>query len=259
MDLSLSGKKALICGGSQGIGLASAMEISALGADCVLLARNDKSLKKAVSQLNGQGQHSYLTADFSDPSQVALIVKNYLKKESIQILVNNSGGPAGGPILEATPEDFLKAFKQHLICNQVLAQLLVPGMKKSGYGRIINIISTSVKTPIPNLGVSNTTRWAVASWAKTLAGELAKYGITVNSVLPGSTLTERLRFLFETQAKQRKTTAEVVRQEWLSEIPMKRFAEAKEIAAFVAFLASPAASYITGTAVAVDGGKTPSL
>lgn len=259
MELSLKGKNALICGSSQGIGLASAIEIAELGADCTLLARNEESLKKAISQLNRQGKHEYLAVDFTKPEQVSETVKGFLQRKTVHILINNSGGPAGGPILEASPESFIKAFNQHLICNQLLAQSVIPGMRSAGYGRIINIISTSVKTPIPNLGVSNTTRWAVAAWAKTLAGEVAPYGITVNDVLPGSTLTGRLKFLFETISKQRNTTYEAIADEWMSEIPMKRFGEAGDIAALVAFLASPAASYITGTAIPVDGGKTPCL
>ncbi|MGH2643070.1 MAG: SDR family NAD(P)-dependent oxidoreductase, partial [Chitinophagaceae bacterium] len=180
MELSLKGKNALICGSTQGIGLASAIEIAELGANCTLLARNEDGLKKALTQLNKDDKHNYLVADFSQPEQVSAVTKDFLQKQTIHILINNSGGPAGGPILETSPEAFIKAISQHLICNQLLAQSVVPGMRKAGYGRIINIISTSVKTPIPNLGVSNTTRWAVAAWAKTLAGEVAPYGITVN-------------------------------------------------------------------------------
>lgn len=259
MDLSLKGKTALIGGSSQGIGLAGAIEIANLGADCVLLARNEENLKEAVSQLNNHGRHDYLVADFSHPEQVSEVVSRFLQKKTVHILVNNSGGPAGGPLLDASPEVFIKAISQHLICNQLLTQLVVPGMRNAGYGRIINIISTSVKTPIPNLGVSNTTRWAVAAWAKTLAREVAPHGITVNNVLPGSTITGRLKFLFETISKQRGTTYEAIANEWMSEIPMKRFGKVEEIAALIAFLASPAASYITGTAIPVDGGKTPCL
>lgn len=259
MELSLKGKNALICGSSQGIGLASAIELAALGADCTLLARNEENLKKALKQLSNQGKHNYLLADFTQPEKVSEIVKDSFRGKTVHILINNSGGPAGGPILEASPAAFIKAINQHLICNQLLAQSVIPGMRKAGYGRIINIISTSVKTPIPNLGISNTTRWAVAAWAKTLAGEVAPYGITVNDVLPGSTLTGRLKFLFETISKQKNTTYEAIANEWMSEIPMKRFGEASEIAALVAFLASPAASYITGTAIPVDGGKIPCL
>lgn len=262
MDLSLKGKKALICGGSGGIGLASAIELSLLGADCILLARNPEKLDAAVGKLDTAGgqQHSWRMADFVRPEEVRDAVSGLLKEEGVfHILVNNTGGPRGGPILEAKTGAFLDAFKQHLVCNQMIAQEVVPGMRSAGYGRIINIISTSVKAPIRNLGVSNTTRWAVAAWSKTLATELAGSGITVNNVLPGSTLTERLKFLFHTMAEHRNTRPEVVEKEWLAEIPMGRFGEAREIAATVAFLASPAAAYITGASIPVDGGRTPGI
>jgi 3-oxoacyl-[acyl-carrier protein] reductase len=257
MDLSLSGKTALVCGSTQGIGRASALELSKLGARCVLMARNETRLQEVLSQLDPAQDHAYLVADFSDPRQVAEAAASWLSQQPIHILVNNTGGPPAGPLLQATPEDFLQAYRQQLICAHLLAQAVVPGMKTSGYGRIINIISTSVKTPLPNLGVSNTTRWAVAAWAKTLAGEVAADGITVNNVLPGSTMTGRLQKLFELQAKAHHSTYEAMEAAAREDIPMKRFAAAEEIAAVVAFLATPAAGYVTGTNIQVDGGKTP--
>ena len=259
MDLSLKGKTALVCGSSQGIGLATAIELALLGATCILLARNEDSLKAVLPTLstaNGQ-QHSYEIADFSEVAQVKAVAAKLAAQGPIHVLINNTGGPAGGPIIEAAVEAFTAAFSQHVACNQLLTQALVPGMIKAGYGRIINIISTSVKAPIKNLGVSNTTRWAVAAWSKTLATELAPHGITVNNVLPGSTSTARLYSLFKHNAAARNVSPEVVAAEWLKEIPMQRFGEAHEIAAMAAFLASPAAAYVTGTSIAVDGGKTP--
>ncbi|PSL47208.1 3-oxoacyl-[acyl-carrier protein] reductase [Chitinophaga niastensis] len=259
MELSLKGKTALVCGSSQGIGLATAVELSLLGATCILLARNEDRLKAVLPTLstNDGQQHSYAIADFSDVAQVADVAAKIAAKETVHIVINNTGGPAGGPIIEATAQAFTAAFSQHLLCNQALAQIFVPGMIKAGFGRIINIISTSVKTPLKNLGVSNTTRWAVAAWSKTLATELAPHNITVNNVLPGSTSTARLEGLFNSSATARNVSIDVIETEWLKEIPMQRFGEAREIAALVAFLASPAAGYITGTSTAVDGGKTP--
>lgn len=256
MDLSLKGRTALVCGSSQGIGLATATELALLGATCILFARNEDRLKTVLPTLSTSGgqQHRYAIADFSDVAQVTAAAE---KIGPVHILINNTGGPAGGPILEASAAAFTAAFSQHLLCNQALAQIFVPGMISAGFGRIINIISTSVKTPIKNLGVSNTTRWAVAAWSKTLATELAPHGITVNNVLPGSTSTARLEGLFNSSAAARNVSPEVIEAEWLKEIPMQRFGEAREIAALAAFLASPAAAYITGTSIAVDGGKTP--
>jgi 3-oxoacyl-[acyl-carrier protein] reductase len=177
----------------------------------------------------------------------------------VHILVNNAGGPPGGPITEAKPDDFLAALRSHLLTSHLLVQAVLPGMRAAGYGRIVNIISTSVKQPIKGLGVSNTTRGAMASWAKTLAGEVARDGITVNNVLPGSTRTARLTGLIDARARTSGRPAAAIEQEMLDEIPMGRFAEPAEVAAAVAFFASPAAGYITGVSLAVDGGRTTAL
>lgn len=261
MELSLKGKTAVICGGSQGLGLASARELALLGANCILVSRNETSLLNALQTLDTtqEQQHSYATADFTDPDSVKAAITGITAQKAVNILVNNTGGPAAGPITEAEPEAFVKAFSMHVVCNQVLVQTVLPGMKSSGYGRIIQVISTSVKTPLKGLGVSNTTRAAVAGWAKTLATELAPFGITVNNVLPGSMTTDRLFSLFETNAHKRGVDKSVVEAEWKAEIPMQRFGDPAEFGAAVAFLASPAAAYITGISLPVDGGKIPAL
>ncbi|MFD2999709.1 SDR family oxidoreductase [Pontibacter toksunensis] len=262
MNLDLKNKRAIVCGSTQGIGKAVAKELSALGASVTLAARDEEKLKETVRELeqaNGQ-QHDYIVADFSNPDEVYLQIKAYVQEQDkVHILVNNTGGPPGGPITEAAPEEFLKAFNMHLINNHQLVQAVVPLMKKAGYGRIINIISTSVKEPIPGLGVSNTTRGAVASWAKTMANELGQFGITVNNVLPGSTKTSRIWSLVESRAEKSGRSKEAVQEEMEAAIPARRFAEPEEVAAAAAFLATPAAAYINGVSLAVDGGRTGSI
>jgi 3-oxoacyl-[acyl-carrier protein] reductase len=261
MDLSLKGRTAIVSGSTQGIGFASAIELALLGANCVLLARSEESLQEAIQKLDilkGQ-QHKYLVADFNKPLELKAVIENFLQKNNVHILINNTGGPPAGPIIEASEDAFLKAFNQHLICNHILTKAVVPSMKEVGYGRIINIISTSVKIPLKNLGVSNTIRGAVASWAKTMANELGQYNITVNNILPGSTKTQRLESLIKNTAISNNKSIETVEQEMQKEIPMKRFADPLELAAVVAFLASPAASYVNGVSIPVDGGRTGSI
>jgi len=261
MNITLQHKKALVCGSSQGIGFAIAKELALLGADCTLMARNETSLKTALDNLDtSQGQqHQYLVADFSDPENVRAAILPFAQKNNIEILVNNTGGPPSGPITEATENAFLQAFNQHLICNHILVKALMGGMKEKGYGRIINVISTSVKIPLPNLGVSNTIRGAVASWSKTMANELGRFNITVNNVLPGATKTQRLESILQNNAAKNNVTGEIIEKEMLSHIPMQRFGLPGEIAAVAAFLATPAAAYVNGVSIAVDGGRTGCL
>lgn len=258
----LAGKRALVCGSTQGIGRACAMAFASLGAEVTLMARDESALTRVRDELAAEeGQrHSTLRADFNDPTSVAESARRRIAESGpFHILLNNSGGPPHGPITEARPDDFLAAMNRLLICNQLLVQALLPGMKQLGYGRIINVISTSVKEPIPGLGVSNTTRWAVAAWAKTLSGEVARSGVTVNNILPGYTDTARLGELISAKSKAGGVSEDAVKAEMVARIPMGRLGKPEEIAAAAAFLASPAASYVTGINVPVDGGRTASL
>jgi|SRR5690606_20115512 len=261
MQISLESKVALVCGSTQGIGLETARALAGLGAKCILLARNEDRLREAVASLPGHPgvQHDYEVADFGDLNAVDKAIDRIVDRFSIEILVNNTGGPSPGPLENTDSTAFERAFSQHVLCNQRLSMAVIPTMKKVGFGRIINIVSTSVKTPLPNLGVSNTIRGAVASWAKTLANEVGQYGITVNNVLPGSIHTGRLTSLLERTAEQSGKSLRVVTQEMEISIPLRRIGKPEEIAQVVAFLASPAASYVTGTSIPVDGGKTPTI
>jgi 3-oxoacyl-[acyl-carrier protein] reductase len=260
-DLALLNKTALVCGSTQGIGLSIAEALALQGATCILFARNEGMLKERVAQLAQpcQQRHTYAVADFNDLEQLKKAVSRIVSENVLHILINNTGGPKAGMIAEAQSSDFESAFRQHLLANHILTQAVVPGMKSAGYGRIINIISTSVRIPIENLGVSNTIRAAVASWSKTMANELGAFGITVNSILPGFTDTQRLRTLIEANAMRRGVTAGVVEQEMKESIPAKRFGKPEEIAALAAFLVTPSAAYINGVSIPVDGGKTGTI
>jgi len=262
MDLNLSGRHALVCGASQGIGRAAAHELAALGADVTLLARSAPALEQVIASLprvSENQRHGHVVADMSEHASLRAQVEAVANGSAVHILINNTGGPPGGPAHEASLEAFQLAFNQHLAAAQVIVQAILPGMQGAGYGRIVNVISTSVKEPIRNLGVSNTIRGAVASWAKTLATELGPYGITVNNVLPGYTRTQRLEQILAERVAATGESIDVVAQRMLVSVPMQRFAEANEIAAAIAFLASPAAGYINGINLPVDGGRTQSL
>ncbi len=262
MNLNLENKNALVCGSSQGMGKAIAIQLAKMGANVTLFARNLEKLNQVKAELanNGSQEHFAICADFSQPDQVIRALTDHLKiVPQIEILINNTGGPAPGPANAAPAEDFIAAFNQHLINNHQIAQRLIDGMKKAGYGRIINVISTSVKQPLPNLGVSNTVRGAVASWAKTMANELGQYGITVNNLLPGATNTVRLEAIIKNKAAKMNLSISEMEAEEKAIIPMRRFGEAEEFADACGFLASPSAGYITGVSLPVDGGRTSCL
>ncbi len=262
MHLTLNGRHALVCGASRGIGLAAATELAQLGANVTLLARSADALTTAAANLpriHPDQQHDWRSVDMLDTAQLQGTANAIASAQPVHILINNSGGPPAGSAHTSTVEAFETAFRQHVLANQTLLQALLPAMRASGYGRIVNVISTSVKEPIAGLGVSNTVRAAVASWAKTLAGELAAEGITVNNVLPGYTHTQRLDSLLAGRAAASGCSVEDVAAEILSDVPAGRFGEATEIAAVIAFLCTPAAAYVNGVSIAVDGGRTRAL
>ena len=258
----MNNKRALVCGSSKGIGAETAIELSKLGTSIVLFARNENSLSDVLAKLDTSNNqnHSYLIADFDNPIELKNKIEDYINNNlSIDILINNSGGPKPGPIIDAKIDDFINAFNRHLICNHILVQALVPNMKKNNFGRIINITSTSEKQPIKGLGISNAIRGAVANWAKTLSFELGKFGITVNNILPGYTDTQRLQEIFLTKSKKNNFDLETIISDAHSQIPLGRFADPKETAKVICFLASEDASYINGINLPVDGGRLSTL
>lgn len=261
MDLNLTGKHALVCGGSEGIGRATAHELALLGADVTVLSRRPEALQQvtAALPLGGAQAHGWIAADVADAARLKSQVEALAAGKPVHILVNNTGGPPGGPAHAADAAAFLDAFNRHLIASQALVQAVLPGMQGARWGRIVNVISTSVKEPIANLGVSNTIRGAVASWAKTLSAELGGHGITVNNVLPGYTRTGRLDQILRDRSQATGKTQDEIARGMLATVPIARFAEPSETAAAIAFLCSPAAGYISGINLPVDGGRTKSL
>lgn len=260
MNLKLKNKNALVCGSTQGIGKATAIALANEGVNVTLVARNREKLKEVLSLLPNSENHSYIVADFANPRDLQeQVIKFIEKNHGFHILVNNTGGPRSGSILNASLDEFDNAFTMHIKCNHVLVQTTMPFMKAEGFGRIINIISTSVKEPIPGLGVSNTIRGAVGNWSKTLSVELGAFGITVNNILPGFTETERLSEIIKIKANNEGTSIEEMTEIMKNYTPAKRFAKPEETASAVVFLASEAAGYINGINLPVDGGRTKSL
>jgi 3-oxoacyl-[acyl-carrier protein] reductase len=258
MDLNLNGKRALVCGSTQGMGLAIAKQLARQGARVTLFARNEQELKSVLGQLEGSG-HDYLVADFDNLIDVEAQVKKELTAGNYHILINNTGGPKPGKIYEARLEDFEKTMKRHLHVSHTLAQLVIPGMRAAKYGRIVNIISTSVKIPIVGLGVSNTVRGAMASWAKSMANELGEFGITVNNILPGFINTGRIRDLISERSGSSGKSQDEIKAEMIKSIPAGRFGEPDEVADYAGLLCSPSGAYINGTSLRVDGGRTGSI
>lgn len=260
MNLNLKNKKALVCGSTQGIGKATAMALANEGVNVTLVARNREKLKQVLAELPNSENHHFIVADFSNPKDLQeKIIKFIDENHGFHILVNNTGGPRSGDIISASLDEFENAFTMHLKCNHILVQAVIPFMRKVGFGRIVNVISTSVKEPIPGLGVSNTIRAAVGNWSKTLSVELGAFGITVNNVLPGFTDTERLAEIIKIKANHEGTTIEEMTEIMKNYSPAKRFAQPEETASVITFLASEAASYVNGINVPVDGGRTKSL
>jgi 3-oxoacyl-[acyl-carrier protein] reductase len=254
-------KTAVVCGSTQGIGKATALKLAKQGCNLVLIARNEEKLKEVCAQLPNLNQnHQYIVADFSNPTELQKKISSWVNDGGkVDILVNNTGGPKGGAIASAKVDEFISAFNQHLICNHILVQAFLPNMKENKFGKIVNVISTSVKQPLPMLGVSNTIRGAVANWSKTLAGELGQFNITVNNVLPGATNTERLKGIAQSKSDGSESSVSNILESMANESPMKRIAEPEEVANAIAFLVSDEASYINGINIPVDGGRTKSL
>ncbi len=261
MNISLIGKKALVGGSSQGIGKAIGQQLAASGASVTLMARSGDKLKEIISHLpTDDGQHhQYLEVDFTDFNAYREIIENYFKNNSVDILVNNTQGPASGGAMEKKVEDYQTAFDLLFKTVVYTSELALKGMIDNKYGRIINIASVSVKEPLSYLTLSNSIRAAVTTWAKTLAADVGQYGITVNSTLTGYFDTERLKNLNSAKAKSFGIPLEEVKQQMLKNVPIGRFGDPKEYGYLVAFLASEQASFITGTNIPIDGGMLKSL
>lgn len=259
MEISLLGKKAFVGGSSQGIGFAIAASMAACGADVTLTSRNEEKLKEAVAKLpKKRGQHhDYLVIDFGDLKKLDKVLMKYqakTAKKPVNILVLNSGGPTPSTAFDATPPQYQAYFEEAILASQMLVQAFVPAMKAQGYGRIITVLSSTVKQPKIDLGISNTIRAAVANWAKSLSIELGGYGITVNNLLPGLIQTERLNELMDIRAEKAQISREKVAAAMAETIPAKRIGAPKDLGNMAAFLASDLAAYINGVNMPIDGG-----
>lgn len=256
IPLSLAGRTALVCGASAGIGRATALTLASLGANVIALARRQSELDALLPELLAEGAPSAraLVADLDDTAGLAALVAGL----QAEILIHNTGGPPGGRLLDDPPAKLAAAFQRHVLSAQVLVQALLPSMAAAGFGRIVTVTSTSVREPLDNLGTSNTIRAAMAGWAKTLSRELPP-GVTINNLLPGYTATGRLSTLIEGAAGRSGVTTEEMAASWRANVPEGRFASPDELAGVIAFLCSPAAAYVRGVTLPVDGGRLRSI
>ena len=260
-NTALKGKHALVCGASKGIGAATAKILAKAGASVTVCARNTEALNGLCIELStlGSGSHSSLPLDLENTESIKPAVEALISaKGPIHILINNAAGPKGGPLLGVELADLEGPFKRHLHASHTMVQAVVAGMESENYGRIIQIISTSVKEPIPNLGLSNTLRGAMASWSKTLSRELPAC-ITINNVLPGFTDTERLGSLAASINEKTGKSVEAIQEGWMVQVPIGRLIDPLETASAIAFLAMPASGGIRGVSLAVDGGRLRSI
>ena len=253
-EVVLGGQTALVCGASKGIGRACALMLARAGARVVACARSQTDLDSLVSEMHGDG-HEAVVLDLEDIEAVRQAMSSM---GDVQIVVNNSGGPPGGALLENTLEDFEGPFRRHLHAAHTIVQMLSPGMKKAGSGRIVNIISTSVREPIDNIGLSNTLRGAMASWSKSLSRELDPC-ITINNILPGFTDTDRLDSLASSISERTGSPVEDITEGWLSGVPIQRLVDPLETAVAVTFLCLPSSGAIRGVSLAIDGGRMRSI
>mgnify|MGYP006130417501 FL=1 len=248
---ALAGKHAIVCGASKGIGAAAAQMLAKAGAKITAVSRNPQDL---IATLSGSG-HIAISLDLENQESIGEFISSI---EECHILINNAAGPPGGPLLDNEVEDFLAPFKRHLYASHTLAKGIVPIMEKAGMGRIVNVISTSVREPIPNIGLSNTLRGAMASWSKSLSRELPSC-ITINNVLPGFTDTDRLGSLASSINAKTGKSIDEIHNGWMSQVPIGRLIDPLETGAAIAFLCMPISGGIRGVSLAVDGGRMRSI
>lgn len=250
----LEGRTALVCGSSKGIGRSCALMLARAGAKVIACARTIEDLSSLIEEMHGEG-HKAIELDLEDLDEVEKVVSGL---GIVHILVNNSGGPPGGPLLENELDDFEGPFRRHLHASHVITKALVPKMESEGTGRIVNIISTSVREPIDNIGLSNTLRGAMASWSKSMSRELPPC-ITINNILPGFTDTDRLGSLADSISQRTGRSVDDVQDGWMSSVPIQRLIDPMETAAAVTWLCLPSSSGVRGVSLAVDGGRMRSI
>ena len=258
MDLSIKGKNAIVCASSQGLGKSAAVDLAKEGVNIAICSRNkDKiNLVKEEIEQTSDVKVVAIEADLSSEKDISALFQEAKKElKTIDILINNNGGPPPSTFEELTDEDWQKTFNSTMMSAIRLSKLVLPDMKKNKWGRIINISSVSVKTPVNGLFLSNSIRMGVLGWAKALSDEVAPHGITVNSVCPGTTKTERIEQILNAQSESSGKDKSEIEEAMANSIPMLRIGEASDLSALITFLASEKASYMTGLAVQVDGGS----